>query len=475
MSEPTEAAKILCILLCVLILIIIIGGIIIEMVSRIEINPDLAGIIALIVLGVIGGIVGAYLSLLTYKKQKQKKTRLRRKKVIEIRKKVIEMKIKEDVKNLVKKGDINLKKGKLHDALKMYKNSLDIVINHNINEIQTIESKINQIKDLLNIESLDQIRSLINKGNKKQAILNSNTEINSIYNKFEKETGKKSIWKGEETQGFKKWRKEKLKPNVIDYQFPLFDYENALKKAHKMFDSQEKSQILKEINEKMNKTCLYDINLIKTQVNILNYKNNFDKSIELINISLKLLDKITDTEIRNKNFSLIGELIYETSLSQINYKINQADKLKNQKLFNRAVEILNEALVIIKKYDDALKSICRNIRIAEEIFDPKRKHSLITKINNVINQIRIAKIKSIIIKLGTQFGRLQVKEITEICGEEERLIISTIENMIENKEIYAQYFSSTKSVAFNLQANIEEIDRLMATYKEWEEKKVGKK
>jgi len=47
--------------------------------------------------------------------------------------------------------------------------------------------------------------------------------------------------------------------------------------------------------------------------------------------------------------------------------------------------------------------------------------------------------------------------------------------MIENREIYAQYFSSTKSVAFNLQANIDEIDKLMDTYKDWEEEKVGKK
>lgn len=38
---------------------------------------------------------------------------------------------------------------------------------------------------------------------------------------------------------------------------------------------------------------------------------------------------------------------------------------------------------------------------------------------------------------------------------------------------YAEYFKSTKSIAFNQQANIDEIDKLMAAYKEW--KKVGKK
>ena len=47
--------------------------------------------------------------------------------------------------------------------------------------------------------------------------------------------------------------------------------------------------------------------------------------------------------------------------------------------------------------------------------------------------------------------------------------------MIDNKEIYAQYFSSTKSVAFDQQANIDEIDKLMSTYKDWESEKVGKK
>jgi len=47
--------------------------------------------------------------------------------------------------------------------------------------------------------------------------------------------------------------------------------------------------------------------------------------------------------------------------------------------------------------------------------------------------------------------------------------------MIDKKEIYAKYFESSKSVAFDQQANIDEIDKLMEAYKEWEEKKVGKK
>ena len=67
-------------------------------------------------------------------------------------------------------------------------------------------------------------------------------------------------------------------------------------------------------------------------------------------------------------------------------------------------------------------------------------------------------------------------KISEVCGIEDlQSIIETVKDMIDNKEIYAQYFSSTKSVAFDQQANIDEIDKLMSTYKDWEDKKVGKK
>lgn len=99
----------------------------------------------------------------------------------------------------------------------------------------------------------------------------------------------------------------------------------------------------------------------------------------------------------------------------------------------------------------------------------------ISLMESLISQFKIAKIKKSILELGTKFGRLQVIEIAEECSEENSLIISTIKEMITNQEIYAQYFSSSKVVAFNQQANIAEIDKLMDQYKEWEDKEIGKK
>jgi len=71
---------------------------------------------------------------------------------------------------------------------------------------------------------------------------------------------------------------------------------------------------------------------------------------------------------------------------------------------------------------------------------------------------------------------LNATDISEKTGiQDEGLIIDVISDMIKNKEIYAEYFKESKSVAFNQQANIDEIDKLMEAYKDWEKKKVGKK
>lgn len=86
------------------------------------------------------------------------------------------------------------------------------------------------------------------------------------------------------------------------------------------------------------------------------------------------------------------------------------------------------------------------------------------------------KIKKTVLDLGIKFTRLQINEIAEKCGlKDEERIISTVKEMIKNKEIYAEYFSSSRAIAFDQRENIDEIDKLTEEYKEWEGKKVGKK
>ena len=87
----------------------------------------------------------------------------------------------------------------------------------------------------------------------------------------------------------------------------------------------------------------------------------------------------------------------------------------------------------------------------------------------IVKGVNFRIIKKTILDLGTQYANLEVREISEACYADKVTIIDTIQEMIENTEIYAEYFKSSKTVAFNKQANIEEIDTLMATFRDWEE------
>jgi len=78
-------------------------------------------------------------------------------------------------------------------------------------------------------------------------------------------------------------------------------------------------------------------------------------------------------------------------------------------------------------------------------------------------------LKREILNLGTQFTRLEIKEISGKLGIDIELIKRIIINMVHNQEIYGDYFNSTKTVVFNQQVNIEQFEILMSKYKEWQE------
>ena len=90
------------------------------------------------------------------------------------------------------------------------------------------------------------------------------------------------------------------------------------------------------------------------------------------------------------------------------------------------------------------------------------------------NKAQIFTIKKTIFDLGMKYTRLEVREISEKAGQDSELVLKTLNDMIKNKEIYAQYFNTTRTITFNQLANLKEIDNLMVKFREWEEKAVEK-
>lgn len=83
-------------------------------------------------------------------------------------------------------------------------------------------------------------------------------------------------------------------------------------------------------------------------------------------------------------------------------------------------------------------------------------------------------IRKVLLDLSTKHTRLEVRELSERTNSDADTLKKVALEMIENNEIFARYFSASRSIVFNQEANTEEIDRLLSLYQKWEEKQVGK-
>jgi len=204
---------------------------------------------------------------------------------------------------------------------------------------------------------------------------------------------------------------------------------------------------------------------------------------------LKLIEEAIDKEkaiieklIQEKKFSnttlkledikkAAGSYNLSEIVSWVEKKLDLCDKLEKTENLKKKIPLV-ENLIREMKYSNAI----RELNVIKKI---AKKNSLDKIIDWTEKNLKLCNahiIKKTVLELGIKFARIQIAEISEVCGiDDTQLIVGSVKDMVDNKEIYAQYFSSTKSVAFDQQANIDEIDKLMSTYKDWEDEKVGKK
>ena len=244
---------------------------------------------------------------------------------------------------------------------------------------------------------------------------------------------------------------------------------NVFERAQKILKSSPSSQNFKEIQnileskikpvqEKLNELSIGKIKPIVEQGNLLKKQNLNDEAIKVFRKALKITNNLFKSPEKNQKIKEIKKLIdlsYLDKIKEINIKGNQLRKQM--------------------KFEESIKTYSKGLNLTKKMYDSKVKSNEISEIKSLIKQSKISKIKSTILILCTKFGRLHIMEISEECGEDESLIISTVREMIEGSEIYAKYFESSKSVAFDQQANIKEIDKLMEQYQQWEKEGISKK
>ena len=97
-------------------------------------------------------------------------------------------------------------------------------------------------------------------------------------------------------------------------------------------------------------------------------------------------------------------------------------------------------------------------------------------LNPIISKFKTALIKRNLLALSTSYSQITIPEVLEKYNiTDTQLVVKALLEMIENSEIFAEFVPSTRTIIFQLEINVEEIDRLMKMYEDWEERNIGKK
>ncbi|TFF88966.1 MAG: hypothetical protein EU550_00225 [Promethearchaeota archaeon] len=159
--------------------------------------------------------------------------------------------------------------------------------------------------------------------------------------------------------------------------------------------------------------------------------------------------------------------------------------LKGWKEFFRRKELRSEKREIVKANlpyinklikKDNISTALKELDTLNFIIEKFNLKDLSKKIEDLINFCEILEIKDFLLDKGTNYNIIKIGDIMEKTRvNEKELIVSTINSMIENEEIYAEYFKSTETLKFDKNTNIKEIDKLMEVYKKWETEGIGKR
>lgn len=86
---------------------------------------------------------------------------------------------------------------------------------------------------------------------------------------------------------------------------------------------------------------------------------------------------------------------------------------------------------------------------------------------------KINQIKKTLLQLSTRYKRISLNELLEKTEINDiQLLEKIIKSMIKNQEVYGEYFSTSQTILFDQKVNIDQINKLMHLYKDWEEDKL---
>ncbi len=367
------------------------------------------------------------------------------------------------IDEIVEKGKDFKKNGQDDDAIKTFEDALQTL--EKFFDPMAKKPQINTIKNLTNEIYSNQIKPLVDKG--KDFLKQKATEqaisvfaealsltnkmfdsdlknlevsliaevLNPIYN----DRIKPLIEKGKDIAHQEKFGESITSVNeAVDVLHQGFEFINNM--AH----SEKKEIQLKEVTDLINNACIEGINFIKDNSIQDIVQKNYENAISDLYIALSLAKRMIYPEEENPELDSLKNLVNKVYLAEVTEVVNKANKLVDQKEFEKAIETYNDALVMTNKmyltdemekevgtiksliYETEVKQLVGKGELAEEqkfkekeieklkkrldyaqsIDDPDRRVAEMTKIKKLIDEVHSEEIR-LLIEQGNQLADLK--------------------------------------------------------------------
>ena len=283
--------------------------------------------------------------------------------------------------------------------------------------------------------------------------------------------------------------------NIVNDAIDIFD--SALKISEKMADAEDKTQKVKEISDLINKTCQTRINLLKDRSLQHIAQRNFEKAVNELYAAISIAKRMAIPEGRNEVFNGLKGSVNKVYILQINEILDQGQKFLNQKDFDKAIDLFNDALKMTdkmyltkemdqevskiksliyqaelkdlvgrgdlteeqKKFEKELEKLNKKMEYANTIDDTNRRYEEMDKIKSSIDEVHFSEIK-LLVEKGIQHS--ENKEFKEGFENFENAI--KVHELIESPE-----FKNRVPIRFNYKNELIKKARIDILEKKFEE------
>ncbi|MBY9018673.1 MAG: tetratricopeptide repeat protein, partial [Candidatus Lokiarchaeota archaeon] len=227
--------------------------------------------------------------------------------------------------------------------------------------------------------------------------------------------------------------------NIVNEAIDIFD--KALNISEKMADAEDKTQKVEEIRELINRTCQARINLLKDRSLQQIAQREFEKAVNELYSAISIAKRMALPEGRNEVFNDLKGSVNKVYILQIEEILIQGQNFLNQKDFDKAIDLFNNALKMTdkmyltkemdqvvskikslvyqaelkdlvgrgdlteeqKKFEKDLEKLNKKMEYAKTIDDIDRRYDEMDKIKRSIDEIHFSEIK-LLVETGVQLS-----------------------------------------------------------------------